>query len=193
MSRKAEHKPLSFSTTMRNPERMAGFLNCIKPFEGMILTNEVIMKIVYKVIEGKLYTPVYVNRSPVLKGIFKDEDLTYSKNQINEIIKNSPQNHKEAGFEHGWPSRFDTWYKLNKEFGFMYYEMNKKIEISSCGHMLCDAYRSDEENSGQKIQNVFLNALMKYQTNNPFRKNANENVPVILLLKVIKLLKDVKN
>lgn len=191
MSRKAEHKPLSFSTTMRNPERMAGFLNCIKPFEGMILTNEVIMKIVYKVIEGKLYTPVYVNRSPVLKGIFKDEDLTYSKNQINEIIKNSPQNHKEAGFEHGWPSRFDTWYKLNKEFGFMYYEMNKKIEISSCGHMLCDAYRSDEENSGQKIQNVFLNALMKYQTNNPFRKNANENVPVILLLKVIKLLKDV--
>lgn len=41
-----------------------------------------------------------------------------------------------------------------------------------------------------KIQKVFLNALMKYQTSNPFRKNANENVPLPLLLRVIKLLKD---
>ena len=54
MSRKPEHKPLSFSTTMRNPERMAGFLNCVKPYEGMILTNEVIMEIVVKVIKEKL-------------------------------------------------------------------------------------------------------------------------------------------
>lgn len=190
MSRKPQHKPLSFSTTMRNPERMAGFLNCVKPFEGMILTNKIIEEIVKKVIKEKLYTPVYVNRTPELNRILKDEDSTYSNDQIIEIIQNSPQNHKEAGFDHGWPSRFDTWYKLNKEFGFMYYEMNKKIEISTCGHMLCDAYESDEENKGQKIQNVFLNALMKYQTNNPFRKNANENTPVILLLRVIKLLKE---
>ena len=190
MSRKPEHKSLSFSTTMRNPERMAGFLNCVKPYEGMILTNEVIMEIVVKVIKEKLYTPVYVNRTPRLNIIFKDEDSTYSNVQIDEIIQNSPQDHKEAGFAHGWSSRFDTWYKLNKEFGFMNYEMNKKIEISTCGHMLCDAYESGEENSGQKIQNVFLNALMKYQTNNPFRKNANENAPVILLLKLIKILKE---
>lgn len=31
---------------------------------------------------------------------------------------------------------------------------------------------------------------MKYQTNNPFRKNANDNSPLVLLLQVIKLLKD---
>ena len=42
----------------------------------------------------------------------------------------------------------------------------------------------------KKLKNVFLNSLMKYQTNNPFRKNANDNSPLVLLLQVIKLLKD---
>lgn len=169
---------------------MAGFLNVILPFEGKILTNDIIMDITKSIIKEKYYTPMYIKRTPELKHIWNDEDLKFSEEQLNDIIINSPQNHKEAGFDRGWPSRFDTWFKLHKEFGFMYYEMNKKIEISTCGHMLCDAYRSEEEDAGKKIQNVFLNSLMKYQTNNPFRKNANENNPLILLLKVLKMLKD---
>lgn len=32
--RQAEHKPLSFTTTLRNPERIAGFLACLKQFDG---------------------------------------------------------------------------------------------------------------------------------------------------------------
>ena len=46
--RKLERKPLSFSTTMRNPERIASFIENLKEFEGKILTKEVIMKIVEK-------------------------------------------------------------------------------------------------------------------------------------------------
>ena len=53
--RKSLRKPLSFSTTMRNPERIAGFLNCIIPFEGQVLTNDIIHEIVVKVITEKLY------------------------------------------------------------------------------------------------------------------------------------------
>lgn len=56
--------------------------------------------------------------------------------------------------------------------------------------MLCDAYINTSDNSGDKIQKIFLNALMKYQTNNPFRRNANVNVPIPLLLNVLKMLKD---
>lgn len=41
-TRKAEYKPLSFSTTMRNPERIVDFLNCILPYEGQVLNNTVI-------------------------------------------------------------------------------------------------------------------------------------------------------
>ena len=45
---KAKRKPLSFSTTMRNPGRMAGFLNQMKPYENQILTSEIIYKIILR-------------------------------------------------------------------------------------------------------------------------------------------------
>ena len=55
-SRKAERKPLSFSTTMRNPNRIVSFLNCLLPYENQILTHDVIMKVVHNAIKEKLYT-----------------------------------------------------------------------------------------------------------------------------------------
>lgn len=186
--RAAEYKPLSFSTTMRNPARIADFLKCISPFEGKILTNEIIFEVAKSLIKRKLYKPVYISRTPRLKAVLKEE-RDFRDNEVVEIMQNSPQNHKEAGFEKGWPSRFDTWYKLSMEFGFVYYKMNEPIEISIAGHMLLDAHNENPIND-EKIKNVFLNALMKYQTNNPFRKNANNNSPLVLLLQVIKLLKD---
>lgn len=186
--RAAEYKPLSFSTTMRNPARIAGFLMCISPFEGQTLSNEIVFEVAKSLIKRKLYQPIYISRTPRLKTVLAEE-RDFTESEVNEIIENSPQNHKEAGFDKGWPSRFDTWYKLSMEFGFLYYEMNKPIEISIAGHMLLDAYNEAPIND-EKIKNVFLNSLMKYQTNNPFRKNANDNSPLVLLLQVIKLLKD---
>ena len=43
--RAAEYKPLSFSTTMRNPARIADFLTCISPFEGKTLTNQIVIEV----------------------------------------------------------------------------------------------------------------------------------------------------
>ena len=185
-----EYKPLSFSTTMRNPARIAAFLNCILPFEGQLLTSQIIHEVAVSLIAKKLYyTEKYEMKVPEYKNIYRNEDLSFTREQVEDIITNSPQNHKEAGFEKGWDSRFDTWYKLSMEFGFVFYEMNKPIIISTTGHMLIDALNETPVNN-EKIQKVFLNALMKYQTSNPFRKNANENAPLPLLLRVIKLLKD---
>lgn len=186
--RKAEYKPLSFSTTMRNPARIADFLQCILPYQGQILTNRIILAVAAALIKKKLYQPLYINRTPRLKAVL-NEERDFSDEEAAEIMQNSPQNHKEAGFDKGWPSRFDTWYKLSMEFGFIYYEMDSPIEISPTGHMLIDAHNENPVND-EKIKNVFLNALMKYQTNNPFRKNANDNSPLVLLLQVIKLLKE---
>ena len=188
-SRKAESKPLSFSTTMRNPNRIVSFLNCLLPYENKILTHDVIMKVVHNAIKEKLYTPVIVNRTPDLEYILKSEDEKYSDIQIDFIIEMSPQKHKEAGFEYGWDSRFDTIFKLPMEFGFVKYAMGEPIRISTTGHMLIDALNEEEPNE-DKIQTVFLNSMMKYQSNNPFRKNANSNVPLILLLQVLRLLKE---
>lgn len=186
--RAAEYKPLSFSTTMRNPERIAGFLNCILPYEQHNLSNDIIMNVAKALIKSKLYLPMYVSRTPRLKAIL-NEEREFSDAEVEEIIEHSPQNHKEAGFDKGWPSRFDTWYKLPMEFGFINYSIGSPIEISTTGHMLIDAFNENPIND-EKIKNVFLNSLMKYQTNNPFRKNSNANVPLVLLLQVIKLLKD---
>lgn len=60
----------------------------------------------------------------------------------------SPQKHKEAGFEYGWDSRFDTIFKLPMEFGFVRYAMGEPIKISTTGHMLIDAL--NEENQMKK-------------------------------------------
>ncbi|MDD2208104.1 MAG: AlwI family type II restriction endonuclease [Bacilli bacterium] len=187
--KKAIKKPLSFSTTMRNPNRIANFLTCLLPFENQILSDQLIMKIVEKVIYNKLYWTRYEKRNDIYRNIYDSEDLFFTSKQVKDIIINSPQNHKEFGFNKGWPSRFDTWFKLPMEFGFVYYKMNEPLKISNTGHMLIDAFNEDEQINQLKIQNVFLNSLMKYQTNNPFRKNANNNIPLILLLQVIKLLK----
>ena len=184
-----KYKPLSFSTTMRNPDRIADFLNCLLPYEGMTLTNELIDKVVRKVIREKLYRPNYISRVPGLKEIYASDDEQFDEEQLDEIIAGSPQQHKEAGFDKGWPSRFDTWYKLSMEFGFVSYAMGSKIEISKTGHMLIDALNEQPVNE-QKIQNVFLNAMMKYQIRNPYRKNKNDNVPLLLLLQVIRKLRE---
>lgn len=186
--RKIEHKPLSFSTTMRNPERISEFVNCIKEFEGQILTNALIMQIVKKVIKNKLYKPTCITKESNLKEIYDNQELRFNDLQLEYIIDKSPQKHKEAGFDEGWPSRFDTWYKLCKEFGFVYYEMNKKIEVSPSGHMLCDAQLDNTGESGEKTQKIFLNSLVKYQTNNPFRRTSTNNAPIPLLINVLKLL-----
>jgi hypothetical protein len=188
--RKAERKPLSFTTTLRNPERIAGFLSCLKVFDGKILTNDLITEIVKYILRKKLYRPTIVNNHYELNTVFDSDDAEFSEKQLVYIIENSTQNHKETGFDRGWSSRFDTWYKICKEFGFAYYEISSPIQISQTGHMLCDAYSNSDENATNKVQSVFLNALIKYQTDNPFRRNANRNVPLLLLMRVIRLLKE---
>ena len=53
---------------MRNPERISQFVACIKEFEGQILTNEIIMKIVKKIIGEKLYKPMCISKDIILKN-----------------------------------------------------------------------------------------------------------------------------
>ncbi|WP_283272247.1 AlwI family type II restriction endonuclease [Spiroplasma sp. SV19] len=178
---------MSFTTTMRNPERIKNFINIIMEFEGKILTNELINKIIFKIISKKLYIPTYVEKTTKLKKQLIFENKEFNEEETLDIIRNSSQNHKEAGFDFGWPSRFDTWYKIMKEFGFIYYEIGKPIELSDSDKKLVKALEKENINLEQQ---VFLNALVKYQRNNPFRRVLNENIPLVLLLKTIIGLKE---
>ena len=189
MGRENKAKPLSFSTTLRNPERIADFIKCIIPFEGMNLTSDVINAVVRSVIRNKIYYTMYEMRNANYKRIYGDDSLIFTEGELDDIINNSPQKHKEAGFDYGWDSRFDTWYKMIKEFGFIYYNMDEPIVITTTGHMLVDAFMETPCN-GLKIQKIFLNAMAKYQTNNPLRRNVSKNAPLPFLLNVIKYFHD---
>jgi len=174
--RQSEYKPLLFTTTLRNPERLKWFLGMFKNYDGKILTNNLAKEIAGEIIRIGLYTPT--NLSASIKNKIKAKELLTDK-EVLKVLKDNPQNHKEAGFDKGWPSRFDTWFKIAKELGFVYYKIGKKIKFSKVGLKLVDNKHPEFE------QQAFLNAFVKYQSNNPLRCTLNENVPLILLLEVI--------
>lgn len=186
MARKSEYKPLLLTTTVRNPERYKALLKVLLAYNGQILTNAVIDKVIFDMVSKKLYVPMHGQRTPRLKSQLIDEDTPFSARDTKEIIDNSPQDHKEAGFDKGWASRFDTFYKLAMELGFVYYEMDKPIEFSEAGLQLTNSLDPDYAHLEKQ---VFLNAFVKYQRANPFRRILNNNKPLILLLEVIKGLK----
>lgn len=183
-----KRKPLSFSTTLRNPERISRFLDVLAMFEGQILTNQVIESICCQVLIKKLYKPTGIKGNAQLLSIYNSESQEFTNAQARQILIDNPQKHKEKGFDYGWSSRFDTWFKLLKEFGFCYYKIGIPIEISALGKRLLDAVNSNPVNE-DVIHNVFLNSLAKFQTCTPFRQNLNSNVPLLLLLNVIKILR----
>lgn len=177
--RASEYKPLLFTTTIRNPERLKWFLGVLKDYNGQVLTNELAEIISGELIRIGLYKPTRLTNI-TKKKINEKNPLTDA--EVVKVLKDNPQNHKEAGFNKGWPSRFDTWFKIGKELGFVFYKMGEPIRFSEIGLKLVDSEHPEFE------QQAFLNAFVKYQSNNPFRRVLNENVPLILLLQVIKRL-----
>ncbi|MEI7452510.1 MAG: AlwI family type II restriction endonuclease [Candidatus Falkowbacteria bacterium] len=174
---KSEYKPLLFTTTVRNPERIKLFLTVLKKYNNDILTNDLAEKIEGDLIRFGLYRPIKV--SQIIKNKFKNsENLT--NEEVLDVLADNPQDHKEAGFKKGWASRFDTHFKIAKELGFVFYRMDESIKFSDIGLKFADNEHPEFE------QQAFLNAFVKYQSNNPFRRVLNENVPLVLLLSVIK-------
>lgn len=176
MARKPSYKPLLFTTTLRNPERLKWFLAVLKEYDGQILNDELAEEIAGEIIRIGLYKPTKLS-AQVKNKIKEKEPLT--DQEVEKALGDNPQNHKEAGFSKGWPSRFDTWFKIAKELGFVFYKSGEKIQFSEIGLKLVDSEHPEFE------QQAFLNAFVKYQSNSPFRRVLNENVPLILLLQVI--------
>jgi len=176
MPREATYKPLLFTTTLRNPERLKWFLGVLKEYDGQVLDDELAEKIAGEIIRIGLYKPtklsVKIKQKIITKELLTDREVA-------QVLNDNPQNHKEAGFSKGWPSRFDTWFKIAKELGFVFYRSGEKIRFSEIGLRLVDSEHPEFE------QQAFLNAFVKYQSNSPFRRVLNENVPLVLLLQVI--------
>lgn len=202
MARKREstYKPLLFTTTVRNPERMKRLLNILYKFDGQILTSDLAENIIGELIKYGLYRPMKISNtikekwSSSKKGEFSETLLT--DDEVAEILENNPQHHKEAGFDKGWASRFATYFDFAKELGFVYYWTNEQIEFSEIGLKLANSIQVDVEGDTILVsephpefeQQAFLQALAKYQRNSPFIRVLNDNVPLVLLLQVIQKL-----
>lgn len=195
-----KYKPLLFTTTMRNPARLKQMLFVLNKFDGQILNDELAQDIVAECIRYGIYRPTEKSASIKDKwrtsqpGTFSKELLT--KREVNFILKHNPQEHKEAGFARGYPSRFATIFDFCKELGLAYYTPGEPIEISDLGHHLIDVLDVKEERDSLLVEEihpeyeteVFLQAFAKSQRKNPFVRVLNDNVPLILLLETIKML-----
>ena len=130
MPRTAIYKPLLFTTTIRSPERLKDLLNVFKKYNGKILDDKLAEKIVGEIIRTGLYRPTKLTKN--IKQKIKQNNRLSDK-EVKRILRDNPQNHKEAGFSKGWPSRFDTLFKFAKELGFVFYQSGKRIEFSEVG------------------------------------------------------------
>ena len=199
--RNAEYKPLLFTTTVRNPERIKYNLFILKKFENQILTDGVATNVVGELIKYGLYRPMKI--SVAVKSILKQTPKgefaisLLDDRTVSTIIDDNPQEHKEAGFARGYPSRFATIFDVAKEFGFVYFKTGEKIEFSELGNILADIV--DVQIGGnneislnlknpEREQSVFLQSLARSQRANPFVKVLNDNIPLILLLQTIRLI-----
>lgn len=195
--RKSTYKPLLFTTTVRNPERMKRLLNLLSKFNNKVLTSDLAEHIIAELIKYGVYRPMKISDtikkkwSTSKRGEFSEILLT--QNEVQEVLNNNPQRHKEAGFDKGWASRFATYFDFAKELGFVYYWTGEKIEFSEIGLKLANSIQVDVEGENILIsephpefeQQAFLLALAKYQRNSPFVRALNDNVPLILLLQTI--------
>ena len=201
-TRELEYKPLLYTTTMRNPERLKYMLYVLAKFERQRLDDNLAIKICGETIRYGLYRPMKKLLSVTAKwkstsqGSFSDYMLT--DEEVYLMLRNNPQSHKEAGFDKGWPSRFATIYDLTKELGLAYFWPGEPIEISDLGKHLLKSidveinpesgFISNEVTHPEYEQQVFLQAMAKSQRKNPFVRVLNDNIPLILLLQVIRKL-----
>jgi hypothetical protein len=195
-ARKPEYKPLLFTTTVRNPQRIKSLLWVLAHFDGQILTNDLATKIVGKLMRFGLYRPMKKNKNIASKwktpqGEFAE--VVLSDNEIRYLIRHNPQAHKESGFTKGYPSRFATIFDFAKELGFVYYQPNEPITFSEIGKKIAGIFSVKVENGNIIVaekhpeyeQQAFLQAMSKSQRSNPFVRVLNDNIPLILLLETI--------
>ena len=61
--RESTYKPLLFTTTVRNPERMKRLLNVLSKFDGEVLTSELAENIIAELIKYGVYRPMKISNS----------------------------------------------------------------------------------------------------------------------------------
>lgn len=178
MSRDKKNRILYLDTSLRNPERVKNFLTALYPYNNQVLTEDLAVDVEKKLIMEGLFRPNIVSSVSSLK-----DKIEFTESEAEEIMKLAPQDHSGEGTS-GWPSRFRTHYFNMSQLGYIFApEFGEEILFGESGIKLVNL--NNEENG--KISQLHCNAMCKFHANNPFINNANENIPLILIIKLIKL------
>lgn len=211
-------KPISFDTTLRNPERIPQFVSILSKYENQIMTSDVALELESEIIRQKIYEPTKATLGTYMKEYHdkfefyaadqsKDackkvesyyeewknaEASQVEKEKIMYLLKNTITAHKEANWAGGWESRIHTQFNFLNELGLVRVAKDKKIIISDNGKMMIKSYENgfpiEETYDPTYEQSAFLNAFAKYQTNNPYRRNTISVNVFALILNVIRYL-----
>lgn len=214
----SRRKPISFDTTIRNPERIPQFISILSKFENQIIDDEVALKLEGEIIRYKIFEPTketlgtYVKEYHDKFDFIADDQSTGASNRVllyyNEwvdsnpgemdiekivyLLKNTITAHKDKGWNGGWESRIHTQFNFLNELGLVRVIKGEKIKISDNGKLMIKTYENgypiEDEFDETYEQSAFLNAFCKYQINNPYRKNTISVNFFPLVLNVIKYL-----
>ena len=194
-------KPISFNTTLRNPERIPQFLSLLSQYEGQRMTDKIALELEAKIIIYKIFVPTLntlgtyessysgkfnfeakdtSSEAPEkVRNYFKEweesEAGTFSLEKMKYLLENTITKHKEAGWNGGWESRLQTQYVFLNELGLCFVKKGEIIKLSENGKLMIQEYVDGYPKSDSIDRNpelsAFLIAFTKYQVNNPFRKN----------------------
>ena len=219
----SRRKPISFDTTIRNPERIPQFISILSKFENQIINDKVALKLEGEIIRYKIFEPTKETMGTYVKEYhdkfdFVAEDqsksapnrvlLYYNEwvdskpgemdiEKIIYLLKNTITAHKDKGWNGGWESRIHTQFNFLNELGLVRVIKGEKIKISDNGKLMIKTYDNgypiEDEFDETYEQTAFLNAFCKYQINNPYRKNTISVNFFPLVLNVIKYLDEKYN
>ena len=201
----SNYKPLSFTTTVRNPARFKYFLKVLEKFNGRKLTNDLAKEIEVNLVKEKIYYPLNSYRQfSHLREKYKSTDPLSIQEAWELVNAQNQAGHPERGFEPGWASRFDTHYMMPKKLGLVYYSppniLEQEIKITELGNKLLNEAKLENIPDPQNVndvseieQSIFAHCFTKYQRKNPFTAELNHNNPLSLLIRVIKLLNEDPN
>lgn len=111
----ANFKPLSFTTTVRNPERIKFFIKVLEKFEGEKLTNSLSTRILLELICEKIIRPDQGFRrySNLKTKYFSNEK--FSIDEAKKLLEATTPAKKQRGFDVGPPQDLKHILTLQKD------------------------------------------------------------------------------
>jgi len=147
---------MAFETAVRNPERYIDIFTALKDFDGVVLNDKNLLKIV---------SHLYLNKIVSSDEIEINEVTTIDDIEDDVIEVNSSRN-ADGGFPKGYAARFWTYMRTPSELGFVYARYNDTFHFSTLAKKLIN--REIDEQEAFSIQSI------KYNRKNPYRNVSND-------------------